>query len=251
VKLFKELKDRLEKGMETAGQKSQQMLEISRLSMKIKGKKEDIDRLYRRLGQAVSEVWESQSELVLNAHIRELLEAIRDLKQQVEILEQELLDVKGKRACPGCQTVIDKSLETCPSCGKTFSVQEYVYTGQQVHNRVHTPQPDSSKVEQPTVEQPTSRTTAEPQHTGSDMDFRQYTLPKINLDLSSTGDTAHSTPQTGSEGNADTHAASAVHSQQKHAAGFEEIVVCPGCGIQINPQATRCDTCGEVFFQSV
>ncbi|MDN4595279.1 hypothetical protein [Polycladomyces subterraneus] len=245
MKLLKELKDRLEKGMETAGHKSQQMLEISRLSMKIKGKKEDIDRLYRRLGQAVSEVWESKTELVLNADIREMLDAIRDLKQQVEILEQELLDVKGKRACPGCQTVIDKSLDTCPSCGKRFTIQEYVSSGRPVHNRVHTPESDS-----PGVEQPTSHSTAESQRTRNKMDFRKYTLPKINLDLSS-ADTVQSTPQTGYDGNHDTHAASAVHSQTQHTTGFEEIVVCPGCGIQINPQATRCDTCGEVFFQSV
>ncbi|BCU82615.1 hypothetical protein JIR001_23980 [Polycladomyces abyssicola] len=245
MKLLKELKDRLEKGMETAGHKSQQMLEISRLSMKIKVKKEDIDRLYRRLGQAVSEVWESQSEFVLNAHIRELLDAIRDLKQQVEILEQELLDVKGKRACPACQTVIDKSLDTCPSCGKTFSVQEYVSSERPVHNRAHTPEPDS-----PRVEQPTSRVTSESQRTGREMDFREYTLPKINLDLSSAGDTAHSKPQTGPNSNTDSHATAAVHSQTQLSTGFEEIVVCPGCGIQINPQATRCDTCGEVFFQS-
>lgn len=247
VKLLRELKDRLEKGMETAGQKSQQVLEISRLSYKIKGKKEDIDRLYRRLGQAVSEAWETQTNFMLNASMRELLEAIRDLKQQVEILEQELLDVKGKRACSGCGTVIDKELETCPSCGKTFSVHEYISPGRSVHNNyMH-----SSGMDSPGPERKTVDATPDSKSNESEKGFREYTLSSIKMDMSSDDHNTNSTPQPESNSNIAASVASSASSQSQNSTGYEEIVVCPGCGIQIDPRATRCDTCGEVFFQTI
>ncbi|SEM71609.1 hypothetical protein [Lihuaxuella thermophila] len=95
MNFFQDLKQKLEKGMETAGQKSQRMLEISRLSLKIKGKKDDIERMIQKLGREVYEAWEPAKKLEMTDQIEATLTAIHDLNEQLKSLQKELEDLKN------------------------------------------------------------------------------------------------------------------------------------------------------------
>ncbi len=95
MNFFQDLKLKLEKGMETAGQKSQRMLEMSRLSLKIKGKKDDIERMIQRLGWEVYEAWERDKNLEKTDQIQGTLKAIDDLNEQLRSLQKELEDLKN------------------------------------------------------------------------------------------------------------------------------------------------------------
>ena len=118
MSIWKELKHRVEKGVETASQKSQQMVEISRLNLRIRGKKEDINRLYRRLGILVYEAWNGDEgeSLVLSENMKEILHLIRQFQAEITALEQELLSVRGKVDCPECGAVFDRGAKICPVC---------------------------------------------------------------------------------------------------------------------------------------
>jgi predicted RNase H-like nuclease (RuvC/YqgF family) len=90
MSFLQELKQKLEKGVETAGQMSQQMLEISRLTLRIKGKKDDIDRLIANLGREVYQTWEQNQDLTESEAINQLLKTVRDQYEQLHALQQEL-----------------------------------------------------------------------------------------------------------------------------------------------------------------
>lgn len=95
MNFFQDLKLKLEKGMETAGQKSQRMLEMSRLSLKIKGKKDDIERMMQNLGREVYKVWEPKKNLEMTDQIQKMLTTIHDLNDQLRALQKELEDLKN------------------------------------------------------------------------------------------------------------------------------------------------------------
>ncbi|MGA9174792.1 MAG: hypothetical protein WBZ33_12550 [Thermoactinomyces sp.] len=100
MSFLQELKQKLEKGVETAGQKSQKMIEISRLTLRIKGKKEDIERQIQKLGWEVYTHWENTEELTLNESIHLSLQGIRSQREQLVELQKELEEVKKADVIP-------------------------------------------------------------------------------------------------------------------------------------------------------
>jgi hypothetical protein len=95
LNFFQDLKQKLESSLETAGQKSQRMLEMSRLTIKIKGKKEDVERMAQKLGMEVYKSWEPEQILEVTDHIQETLRAMHDLTEQLKALEKELEELKN------------------------------------------------------------------------------------------------------------------------------------------------------------
>lgn len=95
MKLFFDLKQKLEKGVETAGQTSQKMLEISRLTLRIRGKKEDIDRLVEQLGRKMVETWKPDQKWEMTESIEQTLQQIYDINKEIEELQAELEKIKN------------------------------------------------------------------------------------------------------------------------------------------------------------
>ncbi|MGA8941816.1 MAG: hypothetical protein WB502_03745 [Thermoactinomyces sp.] len=100
MNFFQDLKQKLEKSVESAGQKSQRMLEISRLTLRIKGKKEDIEHQIGKLGWQLYQYWKVNGKLEVTETFRFSLEAIRDQEEQLKILTQELEELKNKEVVP-------------------------------------------------------------------------------------------------------------------------------------------------------
>lgn len=96
MNIFQDLKQKLEKGFVQAGSKSQRMIEVSRLSLKIKEKKKDLDKLVEQLGWAVYKAWDaSKQELQITDPIRASFDAVQKLDQEIKQLEEELNQLKS------------------------------------------------------------------------------------------------------------------------------------------------------------
>jgi rubrerythrin len=154
LNFFQDLKEKLEKSVETAGQKSQKMLEMSRLTLRIKGKKEDIEHEVSKLGWQVYRHWEEHGNLELTDSIVLSLESIRDQQKRLEALTKELEELKKKEIvsrkeaervpldlasdeaeggrwealvssviyiCPYCARQIAHDDQSCPHCQKRFN----------------------------------------------------------------------------------------------------------------------------------
>lgn len=95
MNFFQDLKSKLGKGFEQAGNKSQRVFEVSRLSLKVKGKKEDLDELIERLGWIVYETWEETKEWKETDEIKKTLREVFELDQEIKSLEDELDRLKN------------------------------------------------------------------------------------------------------------------------------------------------------------
>jgi len=232
VSIWKELKHRVEKGVETASQKSQQMVEISRLNLRIRGKKEDINRLYRRLGILVYESWNGDEgeSLVLSENMKEILHLIRQFQAEVTALEKELLSVRGKVDCPECGAVFDRGAKICPVC------------------QAPNPHAVSSSSDD-------RDTAAEPQ--ASDASSQQRPSDPSVSPTGSGGD--HRSEASGNEKKQieaadEERRPTVVPDSPRALAEFQTAVgeaffVCPECGNQLKKLVDTCPHCGEKFLQ--
>jgi hypothetical protein len=90
VNLFQDLKQVLEKGVEQAGQQVEHVAEIKRLNKKLKGKKENIDEMFLRLGRKVYKKWKKDRDIVISDKMEAFLAEIDELARQIKVLEQEV-----------------------------------------------------------------------------------------------------------------------------------------------------------------
>ena len=95
MNFFQDLKQKLGKGFEQAGNQSQRVLEMSKLSYKLKKKREDLDDLVERLGWVVYEEWEENQKLTETEKVKESLKAVYELDQEIKKLEEELNRLKN------------------------------------------------------------------------------------------------------------------------------------------------------------
>lgn len=118
MSFWKELKQGLQKSVKTASEKSQQMVEISRLNLRIRGKKEDVNRLFLRFGILAFDAWNKDEgdRLVLSREMKEILQSIRQVQADITAMERELLSIRGKVDCPACGAVFDLGTNKCPAC---------------------------------------------------------------------------------------------------------------------------------------
>jgi hypothetical protein len=94
LNFFQDLKQKLEKGMEAAGQKSQQMLELSRLTIRVKTQKEELDEAMKALGWKLFENWKESGEVKPEDELLQQLEEAEKKRDELVRLEQELEEVR-------------------------------------------------------------------------------------------------------------------------------------------------------------
>lgn len=95
MNFFQDLKHKLGKGFEQAGNKSQRVYQVSRLSLRVKSKRESMDELIEQLGWTVYETWEEKKEWKETEKIKESLQAVYELDQEIKSLEEELNRLKN------------------------------------------------------------------------------------------------------------------------------------------------------------
>ena len=95
MNFFQDLKHKLGKGFEQAGNKSQRVYQLSRLSLKLKSKREMMDELVEQLGWTVYEAWEENKEWKETEKIKESVQAVYEIDQEIKSLEEELDRLKN------------------------------------------------------------------------------------------------------------------------------------------------------------
>lgn len=95
MNIFQDIKNKLEKSFEQAGHQSQRVVEMGRLNLRIKSKKDELAELVDQLGWAVFESWEPNGEFQLNADIERALHDAYRTEKQLQKLEEEREKLKN------------------------------------------------------------------------------------------------------------------------------------------------------------
>ncbi|WP_124727995.1 hypothetical protein [Staphylospora marina] len=94
MNFFQDLKQKLEKGMEAAGQKSQQMLELSRLTLRVKTQKEELEKTMNELGWKLFETWKKTNDVKLEGELLQQLEEAEKKRDELVRMEKELEELR-------------------------------------------------------------------------------------------------------------------------------------------------------------
>ncbi|MBD1370970.1 hypothetical protein IC620_01155 [Hazenella sp. IB182357] len=105
MSFFNELKQKIEKGVETAGKQSQRMIEISRLNIKIKGKRDNQMEEMLSLGRELYENWEPDKEPIITKKVKDKLKHIREIEGAINQLTQNLEKLKAAEIRVKAETV--------------------------------------------------------------------------------------------------------------------------------------------------
>ncbi|GGE19166.1 hypothetical protein GCM10011571_21370 [Marinithermofilum abyssi] len=96
--ILSDLKSKVKRGVERTEHKSKQVLEISRLTILIRRKRETEQELYRRLGREVYTKWQrKETEALEWGQVEAPLKEVNQVRKKIAELEKELEKVKNSQ----------------------------------------------------------------------------------------------------------------------------------------------------------
>ncbi|SFS66782.1 zinc ribbon domain-containing protein [Marininema halotolerans] len=123
--IFDDLKSKLGKGYEATSQKSKKLLDISRLTLQVRGKKEYENELHMRLGQSLYDRWDSHGNLEMTDRTRSLLYNIKDLREVIQSMEDQLTELrKEEEQTISSHPTLNRTATPSPQTSQTISYSE-------------------------------------------------------------------------------------------------------------------------------
>lgn len=117
--------DKLKTGMSEAGSKAKVLVEVNKLKLINVSKQNEINGLYKEIGEKVTLSAELGQELQI-AYFSEQLEKIAMLKTEIEQNQLKIANLSDDKQCPNCQRMIPIDAKQCPHCNNSFLIEEQV-----------------------------------------------------------------------------------------------------------------------------
>ncbi len=108
--------------VDTVGKKAGQVIDISKLKLAVADIKSDISRKYQILGRVVYE--ESVTGKDYSKNKEELIERIKELKEQLESVTEMIANSSQKVKCEVCGSYNSKNAIFCNKCGEKINSAE-------------------------------------------------------------------------------------------------------------------------------
>ncbi|GAB6086778.1 zinc ribbon domain-containing protein [Alkaliphilus crotonatoxidans] len=116
--------ERLSNGVsETAkniGKRSTEVVEISKLSMSIRRKEEEISKRFEEMGQYIYGRLKKLN-LVTRDELYEMLREVEALEEEIRTYERLILSIRNIAYCDHCQIELEEDARYCPLCGRSVS----------------------------------------------------------------------------------------------------------------------------------
>lgn len=115
---FDKIKDAVSKAAIKAKEASENVIETAKCKYKIGEIKSAVEKKYKQIGMLVCD----EENTDIEEEIRTLCIEIKELKSQLEDLENIVNDNLNKKQCPQCQFKVSKADVFCPKCGYNFEI---------------------------------------------------------------------------------------------------------------------------------
>lgn len=117
MEFFEKLGKKASETYKTAAEKTNKIASDTKLRLKISENKAKIDDIYTEIGKKVYQKFVLDGDLNIKDDIKEELEKIKQLTNEIEDCEKQRLELSDMRQCPNCKNKIDKDAKFCPNCG--------------------------------------------------------------------------------------------------------------------------------------
>jgi len=115
--------DKLKSGVSEAGAKAKVLVEINKLKLINVGKQNEINSLYKEIGEKVALAAEVGQELKLS-YFSHQIEQIAMLKTEIEQNQLKMTNLTDEKQCPDCNRSNPIDTIECIHCKASFIVQE-------------------------------------------------------------------------------------------------------------------------------
>lgn len=113
--IFEKAKTQAEFLYETATKKGADVLDTSKIKLKIFDLKSDVNTHYKELGKLV---FKSQTGTnVTEDELQKIIAILLAKKDEITALNAELLQKKKPKICKGCETICGADDKSCSNCG--------------------------------------------------------------------------------------------------------------------------------------
>lgn len=114
---FEKIGKKASETYKTAAEKTNKIASDTKLKLKISENKSKIDDVYAEIGKKVYQKFVLDGNLDIKDDIKEELDKIKALTDEIEEYEAQRLDISNMRQCPQCKNSIEKTAKFCPICG--------------------------------------------------------------------------------------------------------------------------------------
>ncbi len=124
MEIFEKIGDAASKTYKYTARKTSEIAKETKLKIKINNYKDEIELIYREIGEAVYEKFVVNEELT-KKELSEKCEEIDRLTDKIVECKNEILKIKEKKQCKNCYEEIELNAHFCPNCG--FEQKEEVH----------------------------------------------------------------------------------------------------------------------------
>ena len=115
---FDKVKDTAAKTAKMAKDKSNELYEITKLSISVNDCESKIDKLFKNAGILAYRDYENGA--VMSEDIVSILKDVDEKFKENEELKAKINDIKSVEICPKCNTANPKNANFCQNCGETL-----------------------------------------------------------------------------------------------------------------------------------
>lgn len=115
---FEKLGKKASETYKTAAEKTNKIASETKLKLKINDNKSKINELYTDIGRKVYQKYVLDGNLDIKEYVQEELEKIKNLTNEIEEFEKQILELSDMKQCVNCKNKIEKDAKFCPKCGK-------------------------------------------------------------------------------------------------------------------------------------
>ncbi len=116
MEIFEKIGDAASKTYKYTARKTSEIAKETKLKIKINNYKDEIELIYREIGEAVYEKFVVDEELS-KKELNEKCEEIDRLTDKIVECKNEILKIKEKKQCKNCYEEIELDARFCPNCG--------------------------------------------------------------------------------------------------------------------------------------
>ena len=117
MEFFEKLGKKASETYKSAAEKTNKLASETKLKLKISDNKSKIKDIYTEIGKKVYQKYTLDENLCIKEDIKEELERIDELSNEIKEFERQKLELSDIKQCVNCKNEIDVSSKFCPNCG--------------------------------------------------------------------------------------------------------------------------------------
>ena len=124
MEFFEKIGKKASATYKTAAEKTNKIASETRLKLKINDNKSKVKDIYTQIGKKVYQKYVLDGGLDIKEDIKEEIERINELSDEIKEFEKQILELSDKKECIKCNNKIESTAKFCSFCGAEQPVEE-------------------------------------------------------------------------------------------------------------------------------